>query len=176
MNREFLKGLGLEDDAIEKVMAEHGKTVQAVTGERDSLKEQLTQTDKQLTELKESTKDNADLQEKLKTLEAERDQAKTDAESKLAAAQKGFAIDIALRDAGARNSKTVRALLDEEKLEMKDGKLAGLDDQLTGIKKDNDYLFQGEADPAKPHITTGGNPDPKAPDGNSMAAALGIKE
>lgn len=29
MNREFLKGLGLDDDAIEKVMTEHGKSIKA---------------------------------------------------------------------------------------------------------------------------------------------------
>lgn len=158
MNRDFLKGLGLEDDAINKIMAEHGKTVTAVTSERDSLKTQLEQTNTQFEALKESTKGDADLQDKLKTLEAERDKAKTDAADQLTAAQKGFAIDLALRDAGARNPKSVRALLDEDKLDFKDGKLANLKDQLDPIQKDNDFLFQ-EAKP-KPNFSPHGNPNP----------------
>ena len=33
MNREFLEGLGLEKEVINKVMAEHGKTIQSVKPE-----------------------------------------------------------------------------------------------------------------------------------------------
>ena len=58
MNREFLKGLGLEDEVVEKVMAEHGKTVnqtksdlKAVEEERDNLSTQIKERDTQLKKL-----------------------------------------------------------------------------------------------------------------------------
>ena len=43
MNREFLESLGLEKEAIDKVMAEHGKAVQAVKPAEghEQLKEEL---------------------------------------------------------------------------------------------------------------------------------------
>ena len=39
MTREFLKGLGLSDEAIEKVMAEYGKNVNQLKSENEELKE-----------------------------------------------------------------------------------------------------------------------------------------
>jgi len=54
MNREFLKELGLEQETIDKVMAEHGKTVQEMKPaqeELDGLKEEKTNLENQLTEL-----------------------------------------------------------------------------------------------------------------------------
>ena len=49
MKTEFLKGLGLEQDAIDKIMAENGKDIAAekakttkAEGERDNYKDQLT--------------------------------------------------------------------------------------------------------------------------------------
>jgi regulator of protease activity HflC (stomatin/prohibitin superfamily) len=161
MKREFLEGLGLDKETIDKVMAEHGKDVATVTGERDNYKAQAEQSEAQFKTLQANTKDNAELQQQLKDAQAERDQAKADGEAQIATLQKGNAIELALRDASARNTKAVRALLDEDKLEMKDGKLTGLDDQLTAIQKDNDYLFQPAANAKKPTITNPGNPDPK---------------
>lgn len=59
MQREYLKGLGLEDEVINKVMAENGKDITAakqqlseVEAERDGLKSQLTQQDKDIDDLK----------------------------------------------------------------------------------------------------------------------------
>lgn len=53
MKREDLKNLGLTDEQIEKVMAEHGKDitslqekVNGLTSERDGLKSQLDERDK----------------------------------------------------------------------------------------------------------------------------------
>ncbi|HHB1724937.1 TPA: phage scaffolding protein, partial [Listeria monocytogenes] len=62
MQREYLKGLGLEDEVINKVMAENGKDVTAakqqlseVEAERDGLKSQLTQRDKDIDDLKKNS-------------------------------------------------------------------------------------------------------------------------
>lgn len=65
MNREFLKGLGLEDDAIDKVMTEHGKSLNSVKEKADKVdglesqiedyKSQISDRDNQLEELKKLT-------------------------------------------------------------------------------------------------------------------------
>lgn len=61
MNREFLEGLGLEKEAIDKVMAEHGKAVQAVKPAQDELEglktEKATLT-RQLSDLENTLKSN----------------------------------------------------------------------------------------------------------------------
>ena len=52
MQREFLKGLGLDDDVIDKIMGENGKDVNAlkaklhtVESERDGYKSQVEERD-----------------------------------------------------------------------------------------------------------------------------------
>ena len=50
MNREFLKGLGLEDEQIENIMKEHGQTLQSVQAEVETLKNDKTTLQEQLNE------------------------------------------------------------------------------------------------------------------------------
>ena len=57
------------------------------------------------------------------------------------------AIDSALASAKARNSKAVRALLDEGKLVLnEDGTLSGLKEQIEAVKKENAFLFDSSDD------------------------------
>jgi len=57
MNREFLKNLGLEDDVVDKVMAEYGKSVQSYKDkltEADSLKQEKESLETQLNDLQQT--------------------------------------------------------------------------------------------------------------------------
>ena len=57
------------------------------------------------------------------------------------------AIESALTLAKARNTKAVRALLDEGKLVLNDdGSLSGLKEQIEAVKKDNAFLFDSSDD------------------------------
>ena len=57
------------------------------------------------------------------------------------------AIESALTSAKARNTKAVRALLDEGKLVLnEDGTLSGLKEQIEAVKKDNAFLFDSSDD------------------------------
>jgi len=54
MNREFLKNLGLEDEKIDQIMAEHGKTVNSMKDELNKakdLKQQIKDLQDQIKEL-----------------------------------------------------------------------------------------------------------------------------
>ena len=55
---------------------------------------------------------------------------------------KSSLIDIALSEFGAKNTEIVRRLIDEEKTELKDGKLTGLVPQLNELKKKAPFLFE----------------------------------
>ena len=67
MNREFLQSLGLEKDAIDKVMAEHGKAIQAVKpADYEELKDEKATLEQQLNELQQSL---ASKDEQLKSVE-----------------------------------------------------------------------------------------------------------
>lgn len=170
MKTETLKELGLTDEQIKGVMAENGKSLQGAKdneakladfeAENKSLTETVASYKSQLNELKESSKDNEALQKQITDLQDANTKAEEGYKTQLADTQKANAIELALRDNGARNSKAVKALLDNDSIIFKEGKLVGLDDQIKTIKADNEYLFQGEAKPATPQITTEGNANP----------------
>ena len=152
MKREELKEHGLSEEQINFVMAQNGKDVNALndkinglTSERDGLQKQIDDRDEQLTTLKKSAKDNEELQSQIKQLQDENKTAKQNYQDQLAKQNKSFKIEGALRDAKAKNIKTVLPLIDTEKVSVNDdGTLNGLSEQLDNIKQENGFLFGEE--------------------------------
>ena len=163
MKRDDLKEHGLSEEQINFVMAQNGKDVNALndkinglTSERDGLQKQIDDRDEQLTTLKKSAKDNEELQGQIKQLQEDNKTAKQNYQDQLAKQNKSFKIEGALRDAKAKNIKTVLPLIDTEKVSVNDdGSLNGLSEQLDAVKKDNSFLF--EADQSKPNVTLSNN-------------------
>lgn len=151
MQREYLKGLGLEDEVINKVMAENGKDVTAakqqlseVEAERDGLKSQLTQRDKDIDDLKKDSGTSEELKQQITDLQQKNKDLESNYQSKIAETKKNSAIDLALASAKARNPKAVKALLDRDKLELTEEGLKGLDEQLEVLQESDAYLFGEE--------------------------------
>lgn len=167
MKREFLKELGLSDEQIEKIMAEHGKTVNSMKDELEKakelekqiegLKEQIKQRDEQLEELKKI--DAEGLQAKIKELQEANERAEKEWQEKLQKQTFDFALERALVAAKARNPKAVKALLDLENIKLDGEKLLGLEDQLKKLKESDSYLFEEEKKGQPPQIVASGNPD-----------------
>ena len=185
MDTETLQGIGLNDEQIRSVMAEHGKVINplkqaqaSAEQERDSLKAQLEDVNGQLSEAQKNSKKGSELQGQLKDLQKQFDDSKAKAEEQLQATKKDYEIAAALSKAGAKNDKAVKALLDTEKVNFDDnGKLIGLSEQLEAVKKDNDFLFAdaNESNP-KPTITSKGNPNPDGGNGNKALADYSYQE
>ena len=107
MKRKFLEDLGLEKDVVDKIMNENGKDIEAaktelttVTAERDQLKKDVDDRDKQIDTLKKSAGDNEDLKKKIEDLQAENKAQKLN-----------NAVEKALTNAKALNLTATRALL-----------------------------------------------------------------
>lgn len=165
---EALKALGLNDEQVKGVMAEHGKDVNDIkaelntaNSERDNYKSQVESFSGQLTEAKRQAEKGSEAAKQVEELQTQLKESQTKAQQDLLATQKAYELDGALQKAGARNTKAVQALLDTDKVELKDGKLTGLDDQLKAVKESNAFLFadqeQGTKNPRV--ITPTGNPD-----------------
>jgi len=175
LKREELKGLGLSDEQVDKVMGIHGTDVNDLKGqvsqlttERDALKQRATDSDKQLNELKAAHKDDKDFQAEIDKLKAD-NKAKDDAASKqLKETQLNYQTELALVKAGALNTKAASALIDKDKLSLDEkGNVTGLDEQLKALKSDDSskFLFKAEEAPKPqntPPITVPGNPNPNA--------------
>ncbi|AYG16522.1 hypothetical protein CFK78_06030 [Latilactobacillus sakei] len=168
MKREELKALGLEDSAIDKVMALHGQTVNGLNAqintlntEKETLTEQVSQSAKQLEDLSKDNADNAELQAQIKQLQDDKAQLESDSQTKLVEVQTNYAIESALKDAGARDVKAVLPFIDKDTIKLADGKVTGLDEQLKTVQADKDFLFQPtEPEAPKPAIVTGNNANP----------------
>ena len=164
MKREDLKELGLNDDQIAAVMIAYGKEVNplkeqvdSLTSERDSLKQQVSDRDGQLDDLRKNAGKNEELEATIKQLQDDNKAAAAKYQNDLAAKEKGFKIEGALRDAKARNVKAVLSLIDTNKVSVqKDGTLDGLTDQIAAVKQSDSYLFDGETKVDQP-IKFGGN-------------------
>lgn len=165
MNREFLEGLGLEKETVDKVMKEHGKTLNDTKEKADKVgslenqiedyKQQLTERDTQLEELKKV--DAEGLQAKIEELQQTNETQKTEYENQLEQQAFEHKLESTLSNAKVKNTKAVKALLDTEKIKLDGDKLLNLDDQLESLKESDSYLFEQEesTEPPKPSFTTG---------------------
>jgi Asp-tRNA(Asn)/Glu-tRNA(Gln) amidotransferase C subunit len=163
MKREDLEKLGLEKEAIDQIMALHGRDIEAnkakvsaAEAERDGLKSQLDEAAKAIEGFKaldiEGVKKSAD------EWKAKAEQAQKDAEKQVYQVRYESALSDALKASKAKNVKAVRALLNEADLKLTDDGLVGLKEQLEKVKPENDYLF--ESDDPTPKIVSGGGNKP----------------
>lgn len=150
MTREQLKELGLDDTQIDSVMKVYGKSVNdykekaekvdVLNSQIDDYKQQLTDRDNQLQELKKV--DAEGLQAEIDRLTEENKTTANDYQEKLNKQAKDFAIETTLRNEKARNPKIAKNALDFEAITYKDGNLIGLEEQIKAIKESDPYLFE----------------------------------
>jgi predicted RNase H-like nuclease (RuvC/YqgF family) len=158
MKRKFLEDLGIEKDAIDKIMAENGNDIEAAKSDYTNLKAELeaanatiAERDTQLASLKDSTKDNEELTKKIAALEQENKDSAAKHKSELNALKIDATVEKALLSYKAKTPKAVKAMLDVESIKLdKDGNVTGLDEQIKAIAEADDtkYLF----DSAKPSL------------------------
>jgi len=140
MTRDFLKNLGLEDAAIDNIlnenMADIGKEKAKTTTAKADLADaqgKLADAQSELETLKKAGGDAAAVQQQLTELQAKYDKDTGDLRTRLADRDYADAIGRAITGKGLKFSsksaeRAFTAALKEQKLELKDGELTGLDD------------------------------------------------
>ena len=109
--------------------------------EKEALQQQLQERDQQIEQLKNDTQASKELQEKIEELQEKNEQTKEEMQEKLQQTRLESEIEKKLLKEKARNPQAVKALIDMEEIELEDGEVKGLDDQLENIKESDDYLF-----------------------------------
>ena len=159
MKRKFLEDLGLEAEAIEKIMAEAGKDVTSLKARVDDLTEQINVKD---TTISEKNSKIAELEkvdvEAIKTAEYER--GKQDGSKEIEVFKKQNALDKALQGYKAKDTSILSKMLDMEKVKFNDKFeiVEGLEEQINPLKESHDYLFENN----NPLPTFTGNIKPPA--------------
>lgn len=176
MKTSFLKGLGLEKEVIDEIMAENGRDVEAEKTKAKDLQTQLDtanntikERDKQLETLKNSPDNPEELKKQIQLLQDDNKAAKEAHEKEMKDLKVANALEKALTEAKAKNSKAVQALLelgDDVELN-EDGTIKGLDEKIKALKKSDAYMFNDDKqtvkiDGAKPNASPNGpaNPNP----------------
>lgn len=115
-----------------------------------SLKSQLEERDNQLEELSGKVKGNEELENQIELLKEQNKQATEALQKELDQKTFDFNLEKSLLSKKARNPKAVRALLDTEAIKLnEEGKLVGLEEQLSNLQESDPYLFdiEPESDP-----------------------------
>lgn len=152
MNRAFLEGLGLEKESVDKIMSEHGRSVESqktkvtdLTTERDDYKTQLAQRDKDLKDLEKKATGSDELKTQLTDLQSKYDTEKGEYEQKLKDTQLASAIKLALAGK-VHDTDIATGQLDKSLIELDaEGKVTkGLDEQLKTLQESKPFLFVPE--------------------------------
>ena len=132
----------------------------AVT-EKETLEIQIKEHGKQLEELKKAAKGSEELEKKVKELQDNAAASKAKYEKQINDIQLNHAIDTALKEAKAKNTKAVRSLLDMNDIVLDDGKVKGLDKQIKKLQEaeDSKFLFESVPQPEDGKPKIGGSTD-----------------
>ena len=136
-----------------KIMVDDGNFIpksrfDQVNQAKKELEVQLKDRDTQLAELSKNNKDNENLLNQIKDLQALNKQTTTDYENKINQMQFDYALDSALTNAKSKNNKALKALLDVDSIKYQEGKFEGLQEQIEALQKDASYLFDLNTAPA----------------------------
>jgi hypothetical protein len=169
MKREDLKKLELSDEAIDAIMALHGKGIATSKAEAEAATAQVDALTSQLTKANEAVEgfkalDPAGLQKAVDDYKLAAEKAKTDAELQVAALKFDHALEGELKLARVKDPADVIPHLKRDMLKLgEDGKLIGLKEQLTPLQESKSYLFDldeeegTEEEEEEPQIVLGGH-------------------
>lgn len=178
MDRKTLETLGLEKELIDKVLdahsadiGKHKKQIEDLTGERDTLKAQSAEHEKQLEALK--AVDAEGLQAKIAELEAKNKAAADDFAAKIADRDFTDLVYGELTAAKARNPKAVMGYLDIESLKGSKNQKEDVAASVKALLESDAYLFSGdEPKPTPAKFKTGGeHHEPSGDSSDSFVAA-----
>ena len=130
MTKEILMKMGLTEEQATKVLeayttAINGKYIpkerfDEVNTKKQQLETSVAERDKQLEDLKKSTGDVETLKKQIETLQNENKTKEETYKTELSNLKKTNALDLALTGAKVKNSKAIKALLDDGKIKLKD--------------------------------------------------------
>ena len=109
--------------------------------EKKNHKEMLDEYKSQVDELKNKIQDNEELEKEFNNMKQKFQEKEEEYQSKLARKEFENQLEKKVLKSGARNPTAVKALLSTGDLELNDGEIKGLDDQLESLKESDDYLF-----------------------------------
>ena len=146
MKREFLEGLGLEKDVIDKIMTENGNDINAekakttkAEADRDKFKEQYETATAELDKFKDVKPE--ELQDTIKKLQDDL-KAKDDEYAKKEADRIfNDSVKEVIKKKGGRSDKAIMAMMDLDTLKESKNQAADIEAAIDALAKESDFLF-----------------------------------
>lgn len=159
--REFLKGLDLDKETIDTIMAEHGKLITEAKEKTQDLENKVKDYETKIGELSSKAETNTKVQEELDNLK--KSIAENEAKAKAKAEDEALTKNItsAFGDKKFVNDYTKNAIISDIKVALKDSNNAGKSakDLFEELTKDKDGIFSnpnpGVSTPATGDVNTG---------------------
>ena len=174
MDRNFLKQLELDGDVIDKIMDEHGSSVNSLKDQLATKKDEAKNLKSERDELKTKVGDTQDKEDRINSLQSQYDEAQKQIDDyKAKLSNQSLEKDILQRIPDAYDVNDVLSLIDKSKFEYDDeGNINNMDDVINGFKETKSHLFksdgasgsQGQDDPQGQQ---GQETDPPQPKGTS---------
>lgn len=171
MTKEQLLEMGLTEEQADKVMAAHREVLTGfipkarfdeVNETKKELEQQIRERDKQLKELQEKAKGNEELEKTIKELQEANKATKEQYEAKIRDMTINAAIQSKLTD--AKYPDLLISKFDESKLSIaEDGKVLGIDEQLSILKEQYKDLFKPDVKGKEPNNIGGSSLGQKNP-------------
>ncbi len=176
MKRDFLEGLGIEAEAIDKIMKENGKDIESAKAkfsDYDDLKQQLETANATLEKFADYDQTKAEV-EKYK---AEAEKIKQESAAKIAAMERSGKIKDYLSGKKFVNKITQDVITAKmcEALGADDSKGKNLDDIFAEITKDQEAdILKDDTAPTPPVVTAMGGKGGKSDDDAQARAVMGL--
>lgn len=159
--REFLKGLDLDKETIDTIMAEHGKLITEAKEKTQDLENKVKDYESKIEELSSKAEDNTKVQEELDNLK--KSIAENEAKAKAKAEDDALTKNItsAFGDKKFVNEYTKNAIISDIKTALKDSNNAGKSakDLFEELTKDKEGIFdnpnKGVSTPPTGDVNTG---------------------
>lgn len=169
MERKDLEALGLDDKQMTEVMKLYNAGIEPIKqqvadtkSELDSVKQQVVDRDGQIKSLGEQAGNSEKLNKQIAALQETIKTKDSEAAASLNKVKTDNAVQMALRDAKARDAKAIMPFIDMDIVKLgDDGQLTGIAEQIEKLQESHDYLFDKNNDNGgKPSvkIIAGGNP------------------
>ena len=159
--RDFLKGLDLDKETIDTIMAEHGKLITEAKEKTQDLENKVKDYESKIEELSSKAEDNTKIQEELDNLK--KSIAENEAKAKAKAEDDALTKNItsAFGDKKFVNEYTKNAIISDIKTALKDSNNAGksVKDLFEELTKDKEGIFdnpnKGVSTPPTGDVNTG---------------------
>ena len=152
MDRGFLEEMGIEKENVNKILDKYhegikeykdsAEKVKTLEAENTSLKDQISQRDKDLKELKKV--DAEELKTKISELEEKNKTMQETHDKEMSETRKNLMLENSLMKANVKNSKAIKGMLELDKITIENDELVGLEDQIKALKESDSYLFNIE--------------------------------